>query len=219
MRGKWHASSRSSKTRSTGKRDALPRGSFLHVRRPFLRRIPEMIRFLDEQLNETLVISLDNDLELKPGPDGRMIDPGSGAGSRRILAGKACRMPGDHSHDEQPSRGRDARRASRGADWRTHRVVPFDDMKWIESDWFFAIRRAIVGPIKRKRQRESLVIFRQPSRSLPMFTRRTLAEVHRVRFRLPGLRGAGARAGRRAAANEPTRSRRRSRTSPRRPSA
>jgi hypothetical protein len=37
----------------------------------------------------------------------------------------------------------------RGAGWKTRRVVPFDDTRWIESDWFFAVRRALVGPVRR----------------------------------------------------------------------
>jgi hypothetical protein len=38
----------------------------------------------------------------------------------------------------------------RDAGWKTRRVVPFGDVEWIERDWFFAMRRAIVGPIARK---------------------------------------------------------------------
>jgi hypothetical protein len=37
--------------------------------------------------------------------------------------------------------------ALREAGWKTRRVVPFDDMEWIKTDWFFALRRAIVGPV------------------------------------------------------------------------
>jgi hypothetical protein len=33
------------------------------------------------------------------------------------------------------------------AKWKTRRVLPLDDPKWIEKHWFPAIRRAIVGPI------------------------------------------------------------------------
>jgi hypothetical protein len=30
------------------------------------------------------------------------------------------------------------------------RATPFDDMNWVESDWFSALRRAIVGPLKKQ---------------------------------------------------------------------
>src|SRR4051812_43312889 len=46
----------------------------------------EMIRFLETQLFDTLVISLDNDLELKPTPDGRCTDPGEGRQVAEFLA-------------------------------------------------------------------------------------------------------------------------------------
>jgi hypothetical protein len=109
----------------------------------------EMIRFLDQHLAETLVISLDNDLELKPGPRGRMIDPGSGVEVAEFLAGKPPTCP-VVIHTTNTDAAAAMKTVLGAASWRTHRVVPFDDTTWIESDWFFAIRRAIVGPITRK---------------------------------------------------------------------
>jgi hypothetical protein len=116
----------------------------------FFDEAAEMIRFLDQHLGETLVVSLDNDLELKPGPDGRMIDPGSGLEVAEYLAGRGEVCPVIiHTTN---GRAADAmRKLLHAANWRTQRVIPFDDMDWIESDWFFAMRRAIVGPVKHKR--------------------------------------------------------------------
>jgi CheY-like chemotaxis protein len=111
---------------------------------------PEMIRFLDEHLPETLAISLDNDLELKPGPNGRMIDPGSGLEVAEYLAGKGMVCP-VIIHTTNSRAAEAMRDKLHAANWRTQRVIPFDDLKWIESDWFFTLRRAIVGPINRKR--------------------------------------------------------------------
>jgi CheY-like chemotaxis protein len=108
----------------------------------------EAINFLGEHLAETLVISLDNDLELKPGPHGRPIDPGTGLEVAEFLAARppACPVVIGTTN----SRAGDAMEATlRGAGWKTRRVVPFDDMHWIETDWFFAVRRAIVGPVRR----------------------------------------------------------------------
>ena len=48
----------------------------------------DMVRFLETNLAETLVIALDNDLDLKPGPDGRCIDPGSGCQVAEFLAAR-----------------------------------------------------------------------------------------------------------------------------------
>lgn len=108
-----------------------------------------MIRFLEEHLTETIAIALDNDLELKPGPRGLMIDPGSGVDVAEYLAGQApvCRVI---IHTTNTDAAETIKTVLHAGDWRTHRVVPFDDMAWIESDWFFAMRRALVGPIKRK---------------------------------------------------------------------
>src|SRR6185437_4074667 len=53
----------------------------------------EMIRFLEENLAETIAIALDNDLELKPGPNGRSIDSGSGCDVATFLAMKQPACP------------------------------------------------------------------------------------------------------------------------------
>ena len=37
------------------------------------------------------------------------------------------------------------------AGWKTKRVIPFEDVTWIANEWFFAMRRAIVRPIRRTR--------------------------------------------------------------------
>jgi hypothetical protein len=116
----------------------------------FFDEAGEMIRFLDEHLAETLVIALDNDLELKPGADGRMIDPGSGVEVAEYLAGKAPICP-VIIHTTNADAAETMKTALEAAGWRTRRVIPFDDMNWIESAWFFAMRRAIVGPVKPKR--------------------------------------------------------------------
>ena len=115
----------------------------------FFDEAGEMIRFLDRHLTETLVISLDNDLELKPGPYGRMIDPGSGVEVAEHLARKPAGCP-VVIHTTNNAAAEAMKAALGAAGWRTRRVVPFDDTNWIESDWFFAVRRAIVGPITRK---------------------------------------------------------------------
>lgn len=53
----------------------------------------EMIRFLEANLADTIVIALDNDLELKPGPDGRSFDPGSGCLVAEYLASQSPACP------------------------------------------------------------------------------------------------------------------------------
>jgi hypothetical protein len=108
----------------------------------------EMIRFLDAHLAETILISLDNDLDMKTGPDGRSYDPGEGRRVAEFLArqGPVCPVL---IHTTNAPAADDMTRMLRGAGWKTRRVVPFDDTEWIKTDWFFTVRRAIVGPINR----------------------------------------------------------------------
>jgi hypothetical protein len=106
----------------------------------------EMIRFLESHLAETILISLDNDLDLKTGPDGKNIDPGSGCDVAEFLAGKAPTCP-VIIHTTNSLAAEKMQRALRDASWKTRRVIPFDDTEWIKSDWFFKVRRAIVGPV------------------------------------------------------------------------
>jgi CheY-like chemotaxis protein len=106
----------------------------------------ETIRFLDEHLAETLVISLDHDLELKPGPDGRSVDPGTGREVAEFLITKAPACPVVIATTNSAAASSMVA-VLRRAGWKTRRVIPFDDMRWIETDWFFAVRRAVVGPV------------------------------------------------------------------------
>jgi hypothetical protein len=107
----------------------------------------DAIRFLDSHLAETLVISLDNDLELKTGPDGRVVDPGEGRHVAEFLAKRAPVCPVIiHTTNSDAAEATEA--MLRAAGWKTRRVIPFDDTNWIPTAWFAAMRRAIVGPIK-----------------------------------------------------------------------
>lgn len=115
----------------------------------FFDESADMIRFLDQHLAETVVISLDNDLDLKPGPGGRMMDPGSGCEVAEYLATQEPVCP-VILHTTNADAAVAMKSAFDAAGWRTQRVIPFDDTAWIESEWFFAMRRAVVGPVVRK---------------------------------------------------------------------
>jgi hypothetical protein len=109
----------------------------------------EMIHFLEAHVNETVVIALDNDLELKSGPLGKSIDPGSGCHVAEFLASRSPVCP-VIIHTTNSVAAAKMEEVLRASGWKTRRVIPFEDMKWIETDWFFAIRRAIVGPIRKR---------------------------------------------------------------------
>jgi hypothetical protein len=113
----------------------------------FFEDAGEMIGFLNENLGDTLVISLDHDLELKPGPNGRCIDPGTGRQVADFLAGRKATCPVIIATTNS-SAAEGMEHLLRDGGWQTRRVLPFADLSWIETDWFFAIRRALVGPVR-----------------------------------------------------------------------
>ena len=115
---------------------------------------PRTIAFLADHLTDNLVVSLDNDRDMKPGPDGRMIDPGEGRQVAEFLAGHAPVCP-VVIHTTNTVAAGAMIESLRGAGWKTRRVIPFDDMAWIASEWFPAVRRAVVGPVRRPRIPES----------------------------------------------------------------
>lgn len=102
----------------------------------------DMIRFLTVHLAETVVIALDHDLVLKPGPDGRSIDTGTGREVADFLAAREPVCPVIiHTSNADAAVGMTM--ALKDAGWKTRRVLPFDDTEWIMADWWPALRRAI----------------------------------------------------------------------------
>lgn len=108
----------------------------------FFDEAPAMIDFLEEHLCETIAISLDHDLEMKPGSPGTWIDPGTGRDVADFLTQKSpsCHVV-IHTTNSPAAVGMEM--ALRESHWKTHRVIPFDDLNWIETDWFRTLRRAI----------------------------------------------------------------------------
>jgi CheY-like chemotaxis protein len=114
----------------------------------FFDTAAETIDFLRENLRETVAIALDHDLEMKVGSHGRLLDPGTGREVASFLATQEPACPVIlHSTNTDAVVGMHEELEEAG--WKTKRVVPFEDMTWIERDWFFAMRRAIVGPVRR----------------------------------------------------------------------
>jgi CheY-like chemotaxis protein len=114
----------------------------------------EMIRFLRDHLADTLVLALDHDLELMPANNGQLVDPGTGLQVAEFLAERKPTCP-VVIHTTNSQAADNMKRVLKAAGWSTRRVIPFDDMKWIETDWFRAIRRAIVGPLRLSSKRRS----------------------------------------------------------------
>ena len=109
-----------------------------------------MIAFLETDLERALVISLDNDLDMKIGADGRPVDAGEGRYVAEFLATRPPVCP-VIIHTSNTNAAVAIQEVLRAADWKSKRVIPMDDTEWIGADWFFAMRRILVGPIKRHR--------------------------------------------------------------------
>lgn len=123
------------------------RDRFYQFEHRFFDNAPEAIRFLQDHLNETILICLDHDLEMKKGPDGTWVDAGTG---RDVTDFLAQRPPGCavviHTTNSTARVG--MKMVLQDAGWKTRTVIPFDDMAWIPSCWFPTIRRAILRTAK-----------------------------------------------------------------------
>ncbi len=106
------------------------------------------IQYLREHMGETIAVALDHDLELRPDGQGGFIDLGTGREVADYLATREPVCPVIiHTSNTVAEVG--MRMVLQEGGWRTKRVVPFDDVQWIATDWFPAMRRAIVGPIRK----------------------------------------------------------------------
>ena len=114
----------------------------------FFHDASEIIDFLKDHLTDTLVIALDHDLDLKPGPNGRCIDPGTGRDVADFLAANNPVCP-IVIHTSNSDAAVAMQMLLKEARWKTFRVIPSDDTKWIVDEWFPAVRRAIVGPVRK----------------------------------------------------------------------
>ena len=116
---------------------------FYQYERRFFQTSSEAIRFLDQHLPETIVIALDHDLDLQEGQHGLCVDGGTGREVADFLATKSPVCPVViHSTNSAAVQGMES--VLHEARWETKRVIPWGDVEWIPSQWFRAIRQAIL---------------------------------------------------------------------------
>jgi hypothetical protein len=121
----------------------------------FFDSATEMIQYLEAHWTEIIVICLDHDLELKPTPDGGLVDPGTGRDVVNYLATKSPVCPVIiHSSNSAAVAGME--RVLHEAQWQTRRIIPFNDLEWIHQDWFRTVRRAIVRPSSSSTERRAV---------------------------------------------------------------
>jgi threonine synthase len=115
----------------------------------FFDQPAELIRYLDQHLAETILVSLDHDLELIAGTDGKLRDPGTGLEVAQYLAHRKPGFP-VILHSTNSDAVVKMQRMLQAARWRTHRVIPFNDLEWIPGEWLRTVRRAILASAESK---------------------------------------------------------------------
>jgi hypothetical protein len=113
---------------------------FEHV---FFDSADEIKKYLEENFDEVIAVSLDHDLELKVNAAGETYDPGTGREVADYLATRRPTFPVIiHSTNDSGAIGMES--ILREAGWQACRVSPFGDLEWVHDSWFPVIRRAIV---------------------------------------------------------------------------
>jgi hypothetical protein len=111
--------------------------------RVFAHHTSEMIAWLESHLAETVLISLDHDLNLLPSENGQCVDPGCGRDVADYLATQSPICPVViHSTNLPAADGMQSTLEESG--WSVARVTPYGDLAWIDEAWFPAARRALV---------------------------------------------------------------------------
>ena len=98
-----------------------------------------MIAWLRDHLGEVVLISLDHDLPITRGPDGRVVDRGDGRMVADFLATQAPTCP-VIVHTSNHYAGPGVTRALSDAGWQHCRVCPRDDVQWVRGAWLPALR-------------------------------------------------------------------------------
>lgn len=103
------------------------------------------IQWLKANLAETLLISLDHDLDLKPSGDGRWLDPGTGRDVVDYLAGQPASCPIIiHSTNTNAVAGMESELTAAG--WRVVKVLPYGDLAWISESWWPNVKQELRLP-------------------------------------------------------------------------
>jgi hypothetical protein len=122
---------------------------FYHYEARFFKTACDAIDFLGEHLSETIVISLDHDLEITTGQNGQMIDGGTGREVADYLAKRSPVCPVViHSTNSAAVSGMEM--VLQDAHWETKRVIPWGDLEWIPTQWFRTVRQAILHTAREK---------------------------------------------------------------------
>lgn len=104
---------------------------------------PDLLAALPQVLVNCSMISLDHDLGPVRDREGQRFDPGTGRAVTRSLEtiGPSCPVI-VHSSNGQAAEG--MMNDLRFSGWEASRVVPFDDLDWIESSWLPTVQSLLL---------------------------------------------------------------------------
>jgi len=105
---------------------------------------PDMIVWLAGHLEEAALICLDHDLGPNRVRNGEVFDPGTGRDVANYLATRkpTCRVL-IHTTNTLAAPG--MAMALEDAEWAHSRVVPYNDLEWVQAAWAVDVRKALKG--------------------------------------------------------------------------
>ncbi len=103
----------------------------------------QMIHHLQHNLQCTLLISLDHDLDLLPGADHAMIDPGTGMEVADWLQLQSPTCP-VIIHSTNLSAAKQMTAKLRRTGWTISRITPYDDLVWVDAEWTSQARKFLL---------------------------------------------------------------------------
>src|ERR1043165_2326030 len=132
--------------RQDAMRDCLP-DRFYQYETFLFNDAREMRAYLETDLLSALAISLDHDLELKPDPNGILVDTGTGRDVADFLALHSPCCPIIIATTNSTA-GDGMEYMLREAHWETHRVYPWGDLEWISTQWLRTLSNVIGASAK-----------------------------------------------------------------------
>jgi hypothetical protein len=106
----------------------------------FFDNAPEMIHWLEQHLDDVVLLSLDHDLGSNRSQKGKIFDPGTGRDVAEFLAKRACACAIlIHSNNYAAVLG--MCRVLEDGGWKFSCVVPYLDLEWIAQVWVGEVRK------------------------------------------------------------------------------
>lgn len=106
---------------------------------------PDMLAWLERNLGQTQLISLDHDLGPTRDRGGERFDPGCGRDVVDWLEPRDPICP-VITHTSNPLAAPGMQLTLQLAGWASERVVPFSDLEWVTAAWVPAVRRLLDNP-------------------------------------------------------------------------